>query len=108
MKHIITVLMTLIISFSRCAQADHSRYFLPKQLEHKAKPALATTSISLGTYLLYGTLQTAFDMNGEPQQNSGKGIALNALIAAGLITFGSYLLKEIWDENNPENENKKQ
>jgi hypothetical protein len=74
-----------------------------KKLEcPKAKTAIAATTISIGTYLLYDTIQTTIDLQGLPQQNSEKGLVLNAVIAAGLIAAGSYLLKQVLDENKSE------
>jgi hypothetical protein len=78
-----------------------NNYF--KKLEYpKAKPVIAATSITVGTYLLCNTMQTAIDLHGLPQQNSEKGLILNAVIAAGLISIGSYLLKQVLDENKSE------
>ena len=78
-----------------------NNYF--KKLEcPKAKPVIAATSISVGTYLLYDTIQTTIELQGLPQQNSEKGLVLNGVIAAGLISVGSYLLKQVLDENKSE------
>lgn len=72
------------------------------QLQSTIKPAIATTSMGMGTYLLYDALKTAVDMQGTSQQNSEKGIAINAVIGAGLFWCGYYLFQQIREENKKE------
>jgi hypothetical protein len=72
------------------------------ELYHKAKSAVATTSLCLGTYLLYDMIKTAIDLQKIEQQNSEKVIALNSAIAAGCIALGAYLTQQCMTRDESE------
>ncbi len=113
MNSTIIILTPLLLTLCAYAEIEHDHHydkkdnflFMREQLNHKAKPVIATTSIGLGTYLLYDTIQTAIDLQGTEQQNSKKGMIPTAIVAAGLITAGAYLWKQVWDDNKSSTKN---
>ena len=111
MNGTVIILTPLMLTLCAYAEIEHDHHydkkdnflFMREQLNHKAKPVIATTSIGLGTYLLYDTIQTAIDLQGTEQQNSKKGMISTAIVAAGLITAGAYLWKQVWDDKSEKN-----
>lgn len=108
-KIIALMLLTASIPASAGIKQSHSKIkcdldiYLKELNCPKTKPIIAATTMSFGTYLLYDAIKTTADLKEIEQKNSEKAIALNAIIAAGLITASLYLAMNIWQEHNAEN-----
>jgi hypothetical protein len=98
MKYTINV---LIILTSWCTYAEKREFV---ELHYKAKPILATTSLCLGTYLLHDAIKTTIALQNIEQQNSGKIVVFNTVIATGFIVFGTYLAKQYIASDESEKE----
>lgn len=107
MKHKTTLLVLITSCYAYAEKketytfdAHKITYTLKEELKRNTKPIIATTSIGLGTYVLYDSIQTAIDLHKTDQHNSEKIIILNTLIATGFIAFGSYLAKQLKHDNS--------
>jgi hypothetical protein len=97
MKYIYVSLIILIPSYCAHAQEDKplnkngTLFALQQRLrQNPVRSTVGITSIGIGSCWLSDTLKTAIDTREQP--NTLKGTCLNATVAVGLISFGSYLL----------------